>query len=216
MSKEADTHALPDGVTFRFVLVRHGEPEVSVRGRCYGKLDVGLSERGRGQVRRLPRRFMKTTLDAVYASPRRRARESAEIIALREGLRVRVEEGLSEINFGDFEGRSYEEIAELYPALYRAWMETPTEVTFPGGESFTEMRARVLSTADHIRSAHAGSVAGIFTHGGVNRIILTDALRMRPADIFRLDQTYSSVSIIDYYGDLPIVRLVNYFSEAML
>ena len=207
-------HALPPGVTVRLVLVRHGEPEAATRGRCYGKLDVPLSAGGREQVERAAERLRRSPLGAVYASPRRRARESAEIIAASCALDVRIEEGVCEINFGLFEGLTYDEIARRFPDEYRAWMERPTEIDFPGGESFARMRERVESSAAKLCAAHAGGAIAIVAHGGVNRIILAAALRMNASDIFRLEQSYAGVSVLDYYDQTPVVRCVNATSDS--
>ena len=206
------THNLwetPAGVSARFVLVRHGEPEASARGRCYGRLDVGLSESGREQIGVVARCLGQTPLGFVYTSPRRRARESAEIVARSHQLSPLVDERLAEIDFGQLEGMPYEEAAATYPELYRAWMEQPTEVTFPGGESFDMMEGRVLSAAAELRLRHREQVVAIVAHGGVNRILLRDALQMPKQSIFRLGQSYAAVSLIDYYHDTPLVRFVN-------
>jgi len=199
----------PAGVGARFVLVRHGEPEASARGRCYGSLDVGLSDSGRGQIDVVARCLRQAPLAAVYTSPRRRARESAEIVARSHELSPSVDERLGEIDFGQLEGMSYDEAAEKYPELYRAWMEQPTEVTFPDGESFDMMERRVLSAAADMRSRHRGQVVAIVTHGGVNRVLLRDALGLPKASIFRLDQSYAALSLVDYYEHAPVVRFVN-------
>ncbi len=204
---------LPRGVTVRLVLVRHGEPEDAARGRCYGKLDVGLSELGREQVRQTARWLEKIPIMAIYTSPRRRARESAAIIATQKRLAdVRVEDRLCEIDFGEFEGMTYDELAMHYPEEYLAWMNRPTEVIFPGGESFEQMRDRVTCATTQIRASHTAQTVVLVTHGGVNRIILAESLRMESRDIFRLDQTYAGISMIDYYDGTPLVRLVNYSS----
>jgi len=205
---KATGDALAPGVTCRLVLVRHGEPAAS--GRCYGKLDVSLTERGREQIQRAARWLEPMPLHAIYASPSQRAYESARILAAGRGLDICVEDHLCEIDFGEFEGLTYKEIEQLYPSQYRLWMERPTEVTFPGGESFNTMQERVTRVTAIIRLAHGGHIVVLVTHGGVNRIILADALGMAPKNIFRLDQSYAAVSVIDYYGQTPIVRLVNY------
>jgi len=203
---------LPPGVTVRLLLVRHGEPEDAAHGRCYGKLDIGLSERGREQVRRTTRWLENTPVAAIYTSPRRRARESAAIIAAQRLANVHVEDRLCEIDFGEFEGMTYDEVAEHFPEEYLAWMNRPTEVIFPGGESFEQMRERVTCAAAQILGSHTGQTIVLVTHGGVNRIILAEALRMESRDIFRLDQAYAAVSMIDYYNEMPVIRLVNYRS----
>lgn len=206
---------LAAGVTLRLILIRHGETEAAARGRCYGKLDVCLSDLGREQMRRVARRLKKTHINAVYSSPRRRAYESAEIIASKHNLEVSSDSRLCEIDFGKFEGLTYDEAAERYPEEYRAWMERPTEVTFPGGENFTALRERVTNCAAHIRASHSGQIVAVVTHGGVNRVLLAEALRMDSQDVFRLDQSYAAISIIDYYDQMPVVRLVNCRVEAM-
>ncbi|HEY2936172.1 MAG TPA: histidine phosphatase family protein, partial [Gaiellaceae bacterium] len=122
----------------RLLLIRHADPAEEARGRCYGSFDVGLSGRGREQARELAGALAGARLDAVYASPRRRALETA-VALVPEPI---VDERLRELDFGEFEGRTYEEIAESHPDVYRRWMETPTEVRFPGGESYAELRSR--------------------------------------------------------------------------
>ncbi len=199
----------PSGVSTRFFLVRHGEPEASARGRCYGRLDVGLSASGREQIDLVAHCLRQAPLAEVYTSPRRRARESAEIVARLHELSPSVDERLGEIDFGQLEGMSYDDAAKTYPELYRAWMERPTEVEFPGGESFDIMERRVLSAAADLRLRHRGQVVAIVTHGGVNRVLLREALGMPKTSIFRLDQSYAAISLVDYYEDAPVVRFVN-------
>lgn len=200
---------LAAGVTHRLILIRHGEPEAYARGRCYGKLDVGLSDLGREQMRGVARRLKKTRLGAVYSSPRRRAYESAEIIAVEHNLDVSSDPRLCEIDFGEFEGLTYDEAAERYPEEYWEWMERPTEVTFPGGENFMSLRERVTRCAGRVRASHSGQTVAVVSHGGVNRVILAEALHLESKYVFRVDQSYASISIIDYYDQTPVVRLVN-------
>src|SRR5207302_9541483 len=110
----------------RLVLVRHAEPAEDAHGLCYGSLDVGLSDEGRRHAAELA--GSPAGYDAVYTSPRLRALETAGPIAAARGLAPVVRDDLREIDFGDFEGRRYEEIEQSEPELYRAWMETPTRV----------------------------------------------------------------------------------------
>jgi alpha-ribazole phosphatase len=198
----------PHAGTTRIVLVRHGEPDESVRGRCYGDLDVGLSARGREQMHRARRVLRGVPCAAIYSSPKRRALESASVLAGRRAP-VTVDNRLREIDFGDFEGLTYADIGERFSEKYREWMNRPTEVTFPGGENFTAMAARVRDALDHIRGAHRGETVAIVSHGGVNRIALATALELDVRRIFRLDQAYACINVIDYIGDEPLVRLMN-------
>jgi alpha-ribazole phosphatase/probable phosphoglycerate mutase len=182
----------------RLILVRHAAP-VDMRGRCYGSLDVGLSPAGARDAERLA----GLECDAVYSSPRIRALDTARAIA----ADVQIDDDLRELDFGELEGRTYDEIAATEPDLYQAWMERPTTVTFPGGESFALLKERALAALDRIRAAHECAV--VVTHGGIIRAALAEWLSMPDEAIFRLDQSYCGVTIVDWVAGVPVVRLVN-------
>ncbi len=189
--------------------IRHGEPHPDVRGRCYGRLDVGLSDEGRRQMAQVAARLAGVPLAAIYASPRKRTIESAEALAARHACGIQVLDALREIDFGDFEGMTYDAIARDHAELYRQWMETPTEVQFPNGESYSIMRVRVARALDELLARHAGESIALVTHGGVNRIILAGALSIPPDHVFRVGQRYAALNLIRYTGDYPIVEIVN-------
>lgn len=207
---------LPAGVANRLVLIRHGEPVESAKSRCYGKLDVGLSEKGRKQIEAAYDFLKDVKFSAIYSSPRRRALESAKIIARRNGIFFDVCENLAEINFGDFEGKTYRELEKDFPETFKQWMEKPTEVEFPNGESFTQIQHRVLENTLEILKKCKGETIAIVSHGGVNRIILAHFLKIENADIFRIGQEYACVNVIDFLGDFPLVKIVNYSGNRLI
>jgi len=201
--------APPTPGTTRVWLIRHGEPEVESHGRCYGRLDVGLSPLGRAQAARTAALLDGVPLDAIYASPRRRALASAEPIATPRGLEVRVDERLRELDFGALEGLTYDQARERHPAFYAAWMATPTTVTFPDGESYALLRTRVLAALAAQREAHAGRSLALVAHGGVTRTVIAAALGLADAHIFRLAQDYAALSAVDYFDGTAVLRLLN-------
>ena len=196
--------------TTNIYLIRHGEPEASSRGRCYGKLDYGLSPKGEAQIKRDLAYFEKVQLETIITSPRRRASESARIIAEARGLEALIEPDFAEINFGLLDGMLYEDAERLHPAVYQEWMAHPTRVQFPEGESFTTFKTRVLGAFTRIVAQHQGETLAIFSHGGINRTILASLLKMQDEDIFRLDQTYACINRVEFIGEFPIVRCLNY------
>lgn len=199
---------LPPGWT-RMVLVRHGQPAEEMKGRCYGRLDVGLSPHGRAQAEQAAAFLSGLELTYVYASPRLRALESARPLAEARGLQVVVDEAFREIDFGLFEGLTYEEAERRFPEVYEEWMTHPTRVRFPEGESFPEMRERVRAGGHELRRRHVQQAFALVSHGGVNRTLLAEALGMEDRHLFRLEQGYSAVNVIDFYGDEPVVKLMN-------
>jgi broad specificity phosphatase PhoE len=173
---------------------------------------------------------------AIYSSPLRRAWDSARILAekllgqgggapppdgrgsekkgkcrdeSRHGTLKRAPQ-LCEIDFGDFEGLAYHDIEARYPELYRQWMETPTEVRFPKGESFCEMRSRVLGAFDAIQRERRGQTVAIVSHGGVNRILIAWALEIPDQCLFRVAQDYAGVNLLEIADGNPSVKLMNH------
>jgi alpha-ribazole phosphatase/probable phosphoglycerate mutase len=197
----------------RLVLVRHEEPDEDAWGRCYGSLDVGLSPAGLERAARLT--LDGAALAAVYTSPARRALDTARPLASAHGLQPVVDERLRELDFGALEGRLYDEVAASEPELYRAWMESPTAVTFPGGESYADLRARVLAALADLRAGHDGATVALVSHGGVLRAVLADCLQLPAEAIFRLDLRHGAVSVVEWLGSFPLVRLVNGPPEAV-
>lgn len=193
----------------RLLLIRHAEPADDAQGRCYGSLDVDLSPTGAAHALRLGDALAQIPLAAVYTSPRLRAAHTAAAIAAPHGIEPVAEDDLRELDFGELEGRTYDEIAETQPELYRRWMETPTEVEFPGGESYARLRERVLHVVGAIRLRHPDGTVVAVSHGGPVRVLLADALAMPATALFRLSQGYGAVNVLEWIGDFPLVRLVN-------
>ena len=160
---------------------------------------------------RLARTLEGVPFDAVYASPRTRARETAAPLAAVRELEVIVDDDLRELDFGSFEGRTYDEIERSEPALFRAWMETPTAVRFPGGEGYTDLRVRVTRALDAIRRLHGSAL--VVTHGGVIRAGLATWLELPEHAIFRLEQSYCGVTVVEWIEETPLLRLLNGFDS---
>jgi alpha-ribazole phosphatase/probable phosphoglycerate mutase len=197
----------PAGVGLRIALVRHGEADGSVRGRCCGSLDPPLSDEGRRQMRRASCLLQRLGVAATYASPRRRALDSAK--ALEMAAPLVVDDRLREIDFGLLEGLTYDEVADRYPDVWRDWMQAPVDVAFPQGERFDVFGARVELAVAGLTARHRGDAIVIVAHGGVNRLILARALGLDLRHMFRLQQTCGAVSLIDYYGDQAVVQVMN-------
>jgi broad specificity phosphatase PhoE len=82
-------------------------------------------------------------------------------------------------------------------------------VSFPGGESFADLRLRVLAATEEIRARHRGRGVALVAHGGVTRAIVAASLSMPDEALFRLDQAYGAVSVVDWLGETPILRVLN-------
>lgn len=201
---------LPPGTTHRILLLRHGRPHDDARGRCYGKLDVGLSDAGRQEIRTLRAATGGALPSVVVSSPRVRARESAELLVGASVDHFEEDSGIAEFDFGDFEGLSYCDVEARFPDVFKQWMADPTEVQFPGGESHREMQARVMASAARIRTRWRGVPVLVSTHGGVIRTWVAAVLGMPRAHLFRLDVAHASLTCVDFYEDSPVVRTLSW------
>jgi alpha-ribazole phosphatase len=195
----------------RLVLIRHAEPDESMRGRSYGRLDIPLSPAGRAQAVAVAETLREAHFDAIVASPLRRAVDTARPLAETRRLEIATHDGLRELDFGALEGLTFDDIERARPELYESWMTDPTETRFPDGESFADLQDRALTAVADIRSKHER--AAIVAHGGVTRAILADALQMPVHAIFRLDQPYGAISVVDWIEDAAVVRAVNLRAE---
>jgi broad specificity phosphatase PhoE len=151
-------------------LVRHGETDWNRELRWQGHCDAPLNERGRGQARALAEALAGTSFAAVYSSDLRRASETAEIVAARLDLPVRVEPALREIDVGSWEGLTLAELEARSPDVVARWDETG-EHGWDDGESHEEMFARVRDAVHSMAARHDGEHILVVSHGGPIRAL---------------------------------------------
>ncbi len=165
------------------ILLRHGETEWNRSGRYQGRSDhPELTSHGEAQARRAAEHLAHLGLAAIVASPLKRARASAGIVAEHLGLPVATDERLVEMGYGDWEGLQQAEIKARWPGLLRRWKQNPAEVAPPGGEFLSDLQRRVRSFLTEI-STRPGPVLAV-THAGVIRVAILE-IRDEPLVRFR-------------------------------
>lgn len=168
-----------------FYLLRHGETEWNAQNRFCGRSDVPLSDLGRWQAQRLGERLKSVPLEALYASPLKRAMETARLISAMTGLEPIVDERLVEINYGHWEGKTLAEIMRDHPAVYKAWRADPGQVAPPGGESGIEAQRRVVPFLEALAAKHGEQHIAVVFHKTVCRLAVCHFLGMSPSDYRR-------------------------------
>jgi probable phosphoglycerate mutase len=194
------------------LFVRHGQTPTTGKvlpGRARG---LTLSDKGQQQAERAAERIAALQTDerkiaAVYASPLERTQETAKPIARALGLRVRRNQGLLEADFGDWTGA---ELKRLYKKPeWRTVQRNPSGFRFPGGESFTEMQARICGAVDRLRAAHPGQTVVAVSHADPIKAAVAHAMGTH-LDLFqRIVVSPCSVSAVLYGVDGPVVLAVN-------
>ncbi|KAF4406708.1 MULTISPECIES: bifunctional RNase H/acid phosphatase [Streptomyces] len=195
----------PDlGPPATFVLLRHGETALTPEKRFSGSggTDPELSAAGRRQAEATAAALAaRGTIQAVVSSPLRRCRETADTVARRLGLDVRVDEGIRETHFGAWEGMTFAEVRDSYPDDLDAWLASPEAAPTGGGESFAEVTRRVARSRDKLLARYSGRTVLVVTHVTPVKILVRQALGAPPESLFRMELSAASLSAVAYYAD---------------
>ena len=197
------------------ILVRHGRTTANTSGVLAGRTPgVKLDEVGLGQAQRTAERIAAVALVAVVTSPLERCRQTARaVLAAQQGTPARAtERGITECDYGSWQGRSLKELAK--DPLWRTVQTQPSAAEFPDGESMATMQARSVAAVRRLdalfEAEHGpGAVWVAVSHGDIIKSVLADALGMH-LDLFqRLHVDPGSVSIVRYTGARPYVLATN-------
>ncbi|MFJ9579335.1 bifunctional RNase H/acid phosphatase [Streptomyces sp. NPDC101191] len=204
----------PDmGAPATFVLLRHGETALTPEKRFSGSggADPELSPAGRRQAEAVATALAaRGTIQEIVSSPLTRCRQTAEAVAARLGLDVRIENGLRETDFGAWEGLTFGEVRERYKDDLDAWLASPKAEPTGGGESFATVARRVAATRDRLATAYAGRTVLLVTHVTPIKTLVRLALGAPPESLFRMELSAASISAVAYYADgNASVRLLN-------
>lgn len=190
------------------LLVRHGQTPTtgaSLPGRARG---LHLSDKGREQAEHAASRIAALRrVDAVYASPLERTRETAQPIGRVRELRVHADRGLLECDFGDWTGRALKELFKL--PEWKTVQSYPSGFRFPNGESFVEMQTRITTTVDTLVARHRGGVVVAVSHADPIKAVIAQAMGTH-LDLFqRIVVSPCSITAILYGASGPTVLAVN-------
>jgi len=189
-------------VTTRLVLVRHGQTDGNASGRSQGRRDVPLNERGRKHARALAEALSTRALAAVVSSPASRCHDTARAIAEPHGLAVALDPRLVELDQGELDGLTGEEMRARFPGFLERWRaEDPSDLRMPGGETMREAQERMLAAAANLVRAHAGSEVAVVSHNLAIKALLCHALGAPLAGFRRLQLNVASISVVDVEPD---------------
>lgn len=194
----------------RVFLIRHGETVWNKDARIQGQVDIPLSEKGIEQAKALSERLKKLNFAGIFSSYLSRARETAAIIAEPHNRQVEVVPGLQELNFGEWEGMTMEEIHKEYTSMTKAWWANPLTTRIPGGETLAELAERSVRAIKGIIERYPDQQVVVVAHGGTIRSIVGSVLGLDLNQYWRLRQDNASLSIVEFHNwDKGILMLYN-------
>jgi probable phosphoglycerate mutase len=185
-------------------LLRHGQTPMSVQKRYAGRTDAPLTEVGVQQAAAAAKRLASAGLGVIVTSPLLRTVQTAQAVAAVTGATVVTDDGFRETDFGAWEGLTFAEVRERWPAEMSAWLADP-EVAPPGGESFTDVSARVTAALDRVLAVRTGQTVLIVSHVTPIKMLVAAALLAPPAALYRMHLDVAALSEIDWYADGPAV-----------
>lgn len=167
-----------DPIDLRLLLVRHGETDLNVAARMQSASDPRLNARGRRQAEALRERLADERIEAVFASDRRRALETAEILSAPHGLPVTADARLVEQEYGEWEGASWPDLArQASPEELARFLSDPAFAP-PGGETKTSVLARLDAFMDERLAVARGGTILVVAHGGPVQLFVQTALEI--------------------------------------
>lgn len=147
------------------IFVRHAEAEGNIKRVFHGWTDGKLTPKGHKQAQRVAERLKAIPVDVIYSSSLTRTMQTAEYIAKAKNLPIIRTDRLKEINGGDWEGRTWEELPLIWEHEYDTWENRPHMHKMPNGESMAEFQERLLGEVEYIVKNNQGKNICIVTHG---------------------------------------------------
>ncbi|MGE4543045.1 MAG: alpha-ribazole phosphatase [Pedobacter sp.] len=194
----------------RLYLVRHGQVEGFEQHRYNGQADVHLTELGWQQYHSLQSRLKDRPLAAVYSSDLQRCLQGARLLAEPHRLEPIPLPALRELHIGQWQGITWQELQQNFPRQWEERLKDIAHYRVPDGENLLDLSQRVLPALKSLLAAHARQEVLVVGHGAVNRVILLDAVGASLQSVFRIEQAYGCLNIIDYLEDgTGTVQLLN-------
>ena len=204
------------GPVTRFILVRHGQTAMSVAKQYSGYADPELTEFGRKQALAAAQALVDTPVDAIVCSPLKRCQQTAQAIARsvrpagadKDALEVETVEGLIEVDFGLWEGKTFAEAHAADGELHGQWLEDAS-VACPGGESLQQVHRRVRKTRQELQEKYAGKTVVVVSHVNPIKSFIRQSLDAGPVTFNRLFLDLASISIAEFWDGGSMLRGFN-------
>lgn len=195
----------------RIIITRHGETDWNSQKRIQGHTDLALNLSGKEQAEALSKRLSSSSISTIFTSDLKRALETATILKARlNGAEVVVTPLLRERNWGEFEGKCWNEIVDRIPDEIKKMQSHPLNFTPEGGESRSDMLERVKSFLSSIENINASGMIAVVTHGGVASLMIKYLTGMNLDSITPFHIENCSVNILENkHGKRWVINCLN-------
>lgn len=185
----------------KLILVRHGESELNTENIFFGHLNPSLTSKGKHDLCELKSKL--SNYDIVYCSPLKRTIETATLLN-HQNSPIIFDDRLKEINFGIFEGLTYNEICQSYPLESKKWISLKSEYKFINGESLLDLSKRVQSFVEEIKNTDKTYL--IITHSGVINVVLSIYLTENLNNFWKFKCKLASMTVLEFVDNYPVLE----------
>jgi broad specificity phosphatase PhoE len=190
------------------ILARHGETEWNVEEVFRGRIDVGLDETGVKQAQLLGEYLSQVKIEAIYASPLKRALKTAEAVARYHQLEIKVTPALIDFNFGQWQGLSVSAVKERYPVLFTEWASHPERVKIPEGETLQDVSERAMALVQEVIDRYTGTVV-LVSHRVVSKVLMCAMLGLDNSHFWNIKQDTCGITTFCYENERFILTKHN-------
>ena len=179
------------------ILARHGQTDWNLAEVFRGRIDVPLNSTGIKQAELLSEYLSGVKIDAIYSSPLKRALATAEAINHNHKLKIAINPGLIDLDYGKWEGIPNREVVENNKELYKKWTDHPEQVIMPEGESLDDVKIRAMAVVNNIIDRYAGAVI-IASHRVVNKVLICALLGLDNSHFWNIKQDTCGITRFTY------------------
>ncbi len=190
-------------------LVRHGQTAWNKSEIFRGRVDVPLNDIGLKEAELAAEYFRGRKVDAIYSSPISRAVQTAEKIAGVLGLKILLHPGITDMSFGDWEGRPIKEVEGSDADRFRLWRERPDLLKVPGGERLDEVRTRAMAALEEVIQTHAHGTVIMVSHRVVTKVLICAILGLDDSHFWQIDQDATAINLVRYKDGKYALSLMN-------
>lgn len=145
----------------------------------------------------------------IYASPLGRCVQTAKVIAAMTGAKVQILDGIVDLDTGDWQGLTPDEVEKRDPAMYRTWLTAPQDARIPGGETLDQVRARAVAALEQCIERHTGQQIVLVSHDAVCKVLVCAVLGLDNSHFWRIEQDNAAINIFERRGEDYIIKTIN-------
>ena len=192
------------------LLTRHGHVDGIKPERFRGRAELALTALGQNQARLLAHRIVSDwSPTVVYCSPLQRCVATGTAVASACGIELQPLGELNDLDYGEWQSRTYEEARTDAPELLATWFAAPQLVRFPDGEALQDVAARTAGVLRYVLSRHQADTVVLVGHDSVNRVLLTQLLDMPLSSYWRFAQHPCCINVIEMTGNSVQLQRLN-------